>query len=67
MDNDLDILREAATIIRNNCIQFQIENKMEFHGTVNIAENNVPSKVLIVHRWVIAGDKPIFGAREEQQ
>ena len=66
MDNDLDILRKAATIIRNNCIQFQNENKMEFHGTVNIAENNVPSKVLIFHRWVIAGDKPIFGLRKEQ-
>ena len=64
MYNDLDILRKAATIIRNNCIQFQNENKMEFHGTVNIAENNVPSKVLIFHRWVIAGDKAIFESQE---
>ena len=58
MDNDLDILWNAATIIRNNCIQF--------HVTLNIAENNVPSNVLTFHWCVIAGDKPIIGARKMQ-
>ena len=57
---------ESSNNLCNICKQFQNENKMEFHGTVNIAENNVSSKVLILHRWVIAGDKPIIGARKEQ-